>query len=519
MKKIAISFLTIFCFIAAAFALPFGHGGGSGAAPLNCATTPSQDGCAIISQSGTTFSSTVQDNNGQIFRFHGGTLQVNTGAGFGDWGGAAQLQINNGNGSGTSYVAEVCQTPNYTLWRKFNSLPLVVSPTVTLANKFHNVTQSVNYNNLLDMTQDTGVLHNGDTLSIDVLPGSLPIYYTAGRIQFDNLTLNIPTGAILGCTVDESNAVITTDGSRMTINNVTLNLNSAELAYAQDICNSCGDYHGINIGHVTTAYNINGGYIHDNDFGIQSPQGAGTEAVVTMTNTILDHNGSAFATAPTHNIYIGTAGSALNLTNVQSYCEGYPAGDFSTSGFEIKVRGPGGTYKGVIAAEVSAHGYTDCSASAAMDFSCGGNFVVGTTGAGNGYVVQVGANMQNTAGAIRYGAEATGGLPNCPTATGWTTNHLTLNRGYIIMDGGISGTKAIYNPNNAAISGVVSVSNSIIVCNGLQTCNSTVLGLSVSDGGGNSYFSNRAAALAGGQTWATPCTGETTTLCPLPSPP
>lgn len=509
-----------------------GHNGTVTKTVLNCATTPSQAGCTIVAQSGTTFSSTVQDNNSQIFRFHGPTLQVDSGSGFGNWGGAAQLQINNGNGAGTSYVAEVCPTPNLTLWRKFNSLPLVINPTTTLPNKFHNVTQGVDYNNLLDMTQDTGVLHNGDTLSIDALPAGLPIYYTAGRVQRDNLTFNIPTGVILGCTVDESNAVITTDtnGGANQVAHVTLNLNSSEIAYAQDICNSCGDFHGINVGHVchltagscdgtgSPSYAINGGYIHDNDFGIQSPQGDGTEAAVTITGTILDHNGSADATAPTHNIYIGTAGSALNLVNVASYCEGYPAGDFSTSGFEIKVRGPGGTYTGVTAAEVSAHGYTDCSASAAMDFSCGGNFTVGTTGTGNGAVIQVGANMQNTAGAIRYGAEATGGLPNCPTTTGWTVNHLTVNRAYIIMDGGISGTKAIYNPNNAAISGVVSVSNSIIVCNGLQTCNSTVLGSNVSDGGGNTYYSNRAAALAAGQTWATPCTGETTTLCPIPTP-
>lgn len=496
-----------------------GRGGGAtSSSPVGCGSvpggTPSPDGsCVLPTISGN--SQTLLDSSGNAFLFNTNEYFKNgSGVDF-----ATELMINSG---GQPYVQKNCNSkpppPSYLFWFQANTGALTVSPTVALTSKFHNVTHSADYNNMQDMTQ-AGVLTAGDTLSIDALTGGLPLYMTAGRINKNNLTLNVASGSAIGCMADESNAVITTDTGGGSISSVTLNLNTAEVAWARG---GGGDLHCINIGLISSGgsgYTINGGYIHDCDFGIQSPQGTGTGGIITMTGTVLDHNGSAVATAPTHNIYVGTDNANLLLTNVSSYCEGYPAGSFSTSGFEVKTRGPAGTFKGGVAAEVSAHGYTDCFASAAIDMSCGGAFLIGQSGTGNGYVVQVGANMQNTAGAIRYGAEATGGLPNCPTATGWTTNTLAVTHSYIIMDGGISSTKAIYNPNNAAISATVSVSNTIIVCNGSQTCNSTVLGSNVADGGSNTYYTNRAAALAAGQTWATACTGETTTLCPLPAVP
>jgi hypothetical protein len=472
---------------------------GAGPAPPTCPVgTPSPDGSTILPVGVGQTSCVLADSSGNQLEFQGNIVFFSTGGAFTAFGIRAQVQINSG---GKAYIASTCPTPGYTLWLAYIGNQLVTSPTVALANQFFDNTRSLSFNNLNDMISSGSVLA-GDAMEVKPLPGGLPIYFTAGAIFKSNQTFTLDAGSVMGCTSSEGAAIMTVDTGGGPVSNITVQAGGGspmpELAYAQDF--GSGGLRGILIGQAN-GFTIDGLYIHDNDFGVQSGNGTGVNGTVTITNSLFIHNGSSAPGqgAATHNFYIGDAPQTLNVTNTRSYCVGNT--NSTTAGFEAKDRTPNGTWTNDVFAEVDpVTGHTDCLDSGAIDFPCGGIKTLGGTTAGTGIVAQLGPNSENTA-LMRVADDFAGG--NCPGSTPWPTT-IVVQRAWLLLD--LAGTPVVAL-NAQALS--VTVKNSNIVCNTTQICDAAhALGTNVTDGGGN-VFNTRAGFGLGA------CTSLSS--CPLPT--
>jgi hypothetical protein len=233
--------------------------------------------------------------------------------------------------------------------------------------------------------------------------------------------------------------------------------------------------------------------------GAISVEGWVSSGTLTINNSLFVHNGTS---APgqgsaTHNVYIGTFPQTFNLTNSQSYCLGRT--NSSTDGFEVKSRPSTGTWTNYIAAGTNPiTADTDCMDSAAVDLPCGGVYTLGGTLTGTGGVVELALNAQNTA-AFRIADN----IADCANGVQWPTTSITIQKHWILLDA--PGTPVVgLNTLNLP----VTVKNSNIACNTTQTCNSSVLGTNITDGGGN-VFNTRAGFGLGA------CTSVS--ACPLPA--
>ena len=461
MIKIAIAFigLVLLC-----------PGISSAQSPQTCpAGAPSPDGSAIRPVPPGQTSCILHAAHGDQWKYQGDMLYRNYGNGFNASGHYAQLQINSG---GNSFALGVCYA-GFPLWLQMTGggFMQAIDPAHPLPSlPFWNATQNRPYRTFHQMML-SGQITNGDTLEVKPLVSGIPVWFDAGRVQNNNLTISIDAGAILGCNVDEDNAVIPVSNA---VSGLTVT-GSGEIAYAID--KSHGQYRGINLG-TATGFTLKGTdsahhiYIHDNDFGLQS---RGDNGTVTISHADFDHNGSGQNEAATHNIYLGWGGnksdkSTYIVSDTRSVCTNH-------GGFEFKSRFPSGTVQNSVLASPSNHGYTDCTESAAVDLSCGGSHTLGGMGPGTGVVLELGPDAQNNT-IIRYGAEI--GTPNCP-AGGWSGS-LVVQNAWLICD--FAGAKVGYNPHGLRFT----VKNSKIVgCFG-------GLGWNVKDGGTNTVYATRAAA-------------------------
>lgn len=506
----------------AAGAFPFG--GGSVTTNLNCGATPSQDGCAIFPIPPGN-SATLRDGSGDSFQFQGTTVFVNGGA----FGGYAQVQINSG---GQAFLGTSCPTPSLTLWQTYlNNQLLVTSPTQALPNEFFNTTSGTSFNSWRDLVGDTSY-HAGDSLEVRGLPAGLPFYMMSGSSDLTKSgnTVTLDSGAKIGCGVSEGNAVFAFDTSVNTISGVTIKTAVGatvvpEIAYGQDF--SGGSFRCINLGHVN-GFTITGPiYMHDCDFGIQS---GGNNGVVTLTNVLLDHNGSSAPnnSSATHNMYISLVNGATSDTTrvvangFQSYCQNSQ----TLPGFQYKIRPQFSQLQtGILAGVDPITFHTDCMESAAADFSCGGYHVLGGAGAGLGVVLEVNVGLVGNGNELVRDYREENSTGNCP-AGGWQNTDcqaatlqmlgsslgcaLVIQNAWIINDSG-QNIHVVTLGATVPSGFTATVSNSKIVCGAASPCNASFLGISgVTDGGGNTYFVNRAAAgLAA-------CVSRVN--CPLPNP-
>lgn len=517
----AIALVLALGFIAKAAALPLG---GMPASTLNCAGSPSQDGCTILPVPPGN-SATLTDSGGNTFQFQNTTVFVNGSA----FGSRNEVQINSG---GQAFLGSLCTTPNILIWTTYlNNQQLVISPTQTLANSFFNDTSATNFNKWLDLVGDASY-HANDHLEIKGLPVGLAIYQMDGSADLFRTgnTVTFDSGAKIGCGVSEGNAVFAFDTSSVgPISNVVFQTAASptvtpEIAYGQDA--STGSFRGINIGAVTTFTLTGPIYIHDNDFGVQS---GGNNGVVTFTHLLLDHNGSSAPgqASSTHNMYMSLPAFATSdtsrhvISDFQSYCT-----DSQTlPGFQYKNRSPFSTVANATLAGVDPITFhTDCMESAAVDLSCGGYHVLGGTGTGNGIVLEVNTGLTGNGNELVRDYREESSTGNCPSG-GWQNTDcqsatlqmlgtslgcaLIIQNAWIINDSG-QNIHAVTLGATEPSGFTATVSNSKIVCGAASPCNASFLGTGVTDGGGNTYFASRAAA------GLSACTSMAS--CPLPNP-
>lgn len=464
--------LLALAFLRPAAALAAGPPGELAACPSG---SPSPDGSRIFPVPEGQVSCVLTDNENIRWRYQGKTLFDYYGRGWIAFTRNSELQINDG---GTAFLAVACQGNLLgTFWVRRDGT-LAIAPTKPLANNFVDRTDGQTYNNLGRMLQ-SGQVRNGDVLEVKALPRDLAIYRTASRITKSRITLDIDKGARIGCVQDEGNAIIPFDVGHGVITNVTIQGRSGlgEIAYLHD--KSRGSLRCINIATArnTTLKNL---YIHDCDMGLIA---SGHNSTTTLTNVVFDHNGSGYNPAATHNMYLsiscrnqGCDDSVANLTRVRSYCT-------DAGGFELKSRYPSGTWTGVVAAEPSPHGMTGCRESAAMDFSCGGDYRIGEPGHGNGFVAEIGPGFELNDGAvIRWNMDP----PSVCPRGGWAKQSATFQNCWIINDSHAARVTAIVHKGEVD----VTVKDCKIVGNGTKIA----LGAGIRDGGGNAFYASRSEA-------------------------
>lgn len=446
------------------------------ASPAACpAGSPSPDGSRIFPVAAGQFSCVLVDSKGIRWRYQGDTLFNEYGSGWIAFTRNSELQINDG---GKSFLAGACQgNLAGTFWIERDGT-LAISPTTPLADNFIDRTQGTSYNNLSQMLQ-SGRVRNGDRLEVKPLPRGLAIYRTASRLTQSDITLDIDAGARVGCLQDEGNSIIPFDTSGGAIKGVTIEGRGGlgEIAYLHDM--SGGSFRCINIGKATDI-TLKSLYIHDCDMGLIA---GGRNGTLTLSGVIFDHNGSGYSAAATHNMYLsiscfeqGCDTSVAKLTDVRSYCT-------NAGGFQLKSRYPGGTWTGITAAEPSQHGFSGCRESAAMDFSCGGEYRIGGTGRGEGFVAEIGPGFElNEGAAIRWNMDPAGVCP----AGGWSRQAAIFRNCWIINDSHAARVTAIVHKGHAAIM----VKDCKLVGNGAKIA----LGDGVEDGGGNVFYASRSEA-------------------------
>jgi len=432
---------------------------------------PSPDGSRILPMPAGRTSCALTDATGVSWRFEGDTLAHSTGGGWNPMARFPNLEINNG---GQALMEGSCVGTNYQIWYvngPAGFVPTLPPPQRLAANPFVNKTQGKSYPSLYALM--TSGVRKGDKIEVAPLPPGLAIWASAGRVNVSGVTITLAPGAVIGCSVDEANAVFPFENPNPPTSGVTIT--GGEIAYARDL--SHGQYRGINFGHARNT-TIADTYIHDNDFGVES---GGDNGTVTLTNVRLDHNGSGINASTTHNIYLGYGGDPADTTHYvirggYSVCTNH-------EGFQVKLRGPSGSIEDYVAAAPSRHGYTDCTESAAVDLSCGGDYTLGGSGHGAGIVLELGPKAQNV-GIVRYNQE--GKTDNCPKG-GWAKSALVIQNCWLISDAPFDAMVVANADPNAK----VTVRGCKIVGNGKWRL---ILGQGVTDGGGNTYYPDRAAA-------------------------
>lgn len=481
---LAILLLIVIALLSEAHALPLGAG------TICPAGSPSPDGSTIGSRS----SCVLIDFQGNRWRMLGGNLQADSGSGFNTvFTSPAEFQIN---ASGRAFVQTSCA--GGVVWL-VNATPTLSGTNVTVpsaglqANKFTDITQSVSANGLFALMNSGSVQANDHIVIGTLYPGGTPpIWFSAGRLAKSGLDIDLQ--GPMGCQNDEGNAILPVDTTGGPIDGLNIHSSNGlgELGFLHDL--SSGSFRCMNFGDGTN-WNFSIPYVHDCDFGLQGNTTVGNTSA-HITNVVFDHNGanSSGGASATHNVYMTyrtgtTQTDQIIVSGGGSYCtNGHDGGG---AGFMFKSRWPAGTFQNWTAAEPSQHGYTDCAESAAVDLPCGGAYVLGGALAGQGIVLEVGPNLQNTAGVIRYAQELTTG--NCPGTTGWTVSSLVVrgadsaHKCWIINDSGVSTVKVVANAAGSSIALTVKNCNMVGIANG-------AFGNNVIDGGGNTFFANRAAA-------------------------
>ena len=334
---------------------------------------------------------------------------------------------------------------------------------------FKNATTGVGYLTTGDLFENGA---SNQTWEIPPMPKGITTWCQGVIVSQPGVTIDLERGARLTASVQQSNAIIVFNK-----NPSHVTIRGGEIDWAVDT--SSGQYRGINAGGAQDL-TISGTYLHDNDFGIQaSSYPSGTTRLI---NVVLDHNGSGANSSTTHNIYMtvgaATDASRIDITGGGSYCT-------DAGGFQYKSRWPGGAWTGFVAAAPSQHALDKtvrCEESAAIDLSCGGAYTLGGNAPGTGFVAEVGPNLQNNGGVIRYGAEAKS--TNCPNLgpnhVGWAVNELTMQNCWLISDHP-SNTPAVFNSNNLPVK--------------IRNCKLVNVTLPhAMDGGGNTIYPNRKAA-------------------------
>jgi hypothetical protein len=437
--------------------------------------SPSPDGSQIFPVAEGQTSCVLTDNKGIRWRYQGDTLFNEYGRGWIAFTRNSELQINDG---GKAFLATACQG---NLAGKFwiqRDGTLAIGPASPLADSFVGRGQRTSYSNLGQMLQ-SGRVRDGDHLEVKPLPPGLAIYRTASRITQSGITLDIDAGARIGCVQDEGNSIIPFDTSSGPIKRVTIEGHGGlgEIAYLHDL--SGGSFRCVNIGKATDT-TLKSLYIHDCDMGLIA---SGHNGTTTLSGVIFDHNGSGYSAAATHNMYLsiscpeqGCDTSVAQLTDVRSYCT-------DAGGFELKSRYPSGTWTGIVAAEPSPHGMSECRESAAMDFSCGGRYTVGAKGRGKGFVAEIGPGFELNDGAvIRWNMDP----PSVCPRGGWSNQTAIFQNCWIINDSHAARVTALVKRGDAN----VTVKDCKIVGNGTKIA----LGDDVRDGGGNVFYASRPEA-------------------------
>lgn len=453
--------------------------------------SPSPDGSRALPGS----PCVLTDIRGVSWRFSTGKdpygnkqIQIDNGRGFQDFSYATTLEINDG---GNIYIEVQRMLSPYRGWGRRNQgngefYQVASGGSALPSPPFLNNTTSKRYQSMRDMVQAAAA---GSTLEANIMPSGFPMYFDGGVFRADGVTFNCDAGTIIGAVALQGQAPF-----NIQANNVTVD--GCEIAYSQAGYGN-GPARGISLNRNARGFTGSNLNVHDNDHGLLA---SGANGTVTLTNDVFSHNGcsngcGSGAPGSNHNVYLSWNNSpndtdSVTISGGKSVC---PVG----GGDPLKLRFASGMVSNFTAAG-SDGSHDDCSENWPIDFPCGGDYIVGSPGTGQGVVIERSPHAQNY-GIIRY-AEEIGVPANCPHAG--RTYRLVIQNAWIIDDGPSDSRHPSFVVCAGRFSGGTCTSrgyslvvrDSKIVAAAFPGCAGNHLGPNVIDGGGNTCYSSRAAA-------------------------